>query len=938
MRQILAISLFLMLSVNYILPQVYLDPNATISERVENLLSQMTLDEKIGQMTQADRTALNSVNDIAAYYLGSILSGGGAAPSDNTPTGWADMYDNYQQSALSTRLGIPLIYGVDAVHGHNNLKNAVIFPHNIGMGCTRNPELIEEASRITALEVAATGIDWNFGPCIAVPRDERWGRTYEGYGETAELAQMFGAAAVKGFQGDTLSQSASILGCAKHYIGDGATDGGVDRGDAVISEEELRAIHLPGYISAIEQGVGSVMASYSSWNGDKLHGHKYLITDVLKGELGFDGFVVSDWQAIDQLEGDYASDIEKSINAGIDMVMVPYDYTNFINTLKTVVQNGLITEERIDDAVRRILTQKFKLGLFENPLSDRNLISSVGTEEHREVARQCVRESLVLLKKKDGVLPIPKSDVNIFLAGSHANNIGNQCGGWTISWQGSSGNITRGTTVMFALIEALQSGQVYYSEDGDFENLEADYSVVVIGETPYAEGAGDRTDLTLSMSDIKLVKKMKALGKPVVVILMSGRPMIVEPILHYADAIFAAWLPGTEGSGITDVLLGDYQPKGLLSHSWPRSMDQIPVNIGDEDYDPLYEYGFGITTFDDSPAGSSPVYQSSIVIEDGSKIEVTFNKAISDPIVLSNIVFNITGSQAGTVSHGGVTLKAGDATTLVIELQNLIVPGESVSLEYISGSLVSQDGGILKAFGPVDVFNTVTTTAFSLPGFIEAEDYFDMFGVQTETTTDDGGGLNVGWIDDGDWMEYNINPQAAGTYLLKLRIASQSEQGIVNLTTNGNIIGTRSLPVTGGWQIWQTVNQVTGFVAGEQVLRIEADKGGFNLNWLQFDLVVSVEDEQDAPSEYSLKQNFPNPFNPYTVIEYTIPEQTNVKLKIYSMLGEEIATLIDEYQNAGNYKVSFNLSGINSPASSGIYFYTLTTDTKSFTRKMLLLK
>lgn len=408
--------------------QIYLDSTATIDQRAEDLLSRMTLDEKIGQMTQADRQYLETEADITTYALGSLLSGGGSAPQDNSPVGWANMYDSYQSRALATRLYIPLIYGIDAVHGHNNVKGAVIFPHNIGMGCTWNPDLVREAERITAKEVAGTGIDWTFAPCIAVPQDERWGRTYEGFGETAELAALMSAAAVAGFQGDTLGSRESILACAKHFVGDGGTTGGKDQGNTQIDEATLRAIHLPGYVAAIESGVGSIMASLSSWNGQKIHGNHYLLTTVLKEELGLKGFVVSDWSAIDQLPGGYSSDVENAINAGIDMVMVPDKYKTFISTLKSLVQQGKVTEERINDAVRHILNIKFQMGLFERPYTDRTLTSQIGSASHRAVARECVRQSLVLLKKKDNIIPLPKSNVKIAVAGKNANDLGNQCG------------------------------------------------------------------------------------------------------------------------------------------------------------------------------------------------------------------------------------------------------------------------------------------------------------------------------------------------------------------------------------------------------------------------------------------------------------------------------------------------------------------------------
>ena len=557
---------------------------------VEALLRDMTLDEKVGQMTQAERSALRSESDIKDYFLGSVLSGGGSAPPDKTAPGWAEMYDRYQSIARQTRLRIPLLYGVDAVHGHNNVVGAVIFPHDIGLGCTRNAALVERVAKATAEEVAATGIDWTFSPCIAVARDERWGRTYESFGETPELVSEMGAAAVRGYQ------SGGILACPKHYLADGGTTGGRDQGDAQLDETTLRAIHLPGYRAAIAAGAGSVMASFSSWNGQKMHGNRYLLTDVLKGELGFSGFVVSDWAGIDQLPGDYASDVEVSINAGIDMVMVPERYPEFVATLKSLVQSGRVPQSRIDDAVRRILRRKGALGLWEAPNADRSLLPQVGSDAHRQVARDAVRQSLVLLKNDGRVLPLSKMTRRIHVAGRNADDLGNQCGGWTISWQGSSGAITSGGMTILQAIRAgvLAGASVTYALDGSGA-AGADVGVVVIGETPYAEGLGDRSDLSLSAADVAAVQAVKRAGVPVVVVLVSGRPMILDAILGDADAIVAAWLPGTEGAGVADVLFGDYSPTGKLSHSWPRAMSQLPINWGDASYDPLFPYGYGLT-------------------------------------------------------------------------------------------------------------------------------------------------------------------------------------------------------------------------------------------------------------------------------------------------------------------------------------------------------
>jgi beta-glucosidase len=548
----------------------------------------MILEEKVGQMTQVERSYLGREDDIRDYFLGSVLSGGGSSPPVNSPEAWADMYDRYQSLARQTRLRIPLMYGVDAVHGHNNVQGAVVFPHNIGLGCTRNAALVEEVARITGEEVAGTGIDWTFSPCIAVPRDERWGRTYEGFGETPDLAAMMAPAAVRGYQ-------RNILACAKHYLADGGTRGGHDQGDAEMSEAELRAIHLPGYQAAVAAGVGSIMVSFSSWNGLKMHANHYLLTDVLKGELGFGGFLVSDWGAIDQLPGDYPQKIETSINAGLDMVMVPQRYPEFTAALESLVASGRVSTARIDDAVRRILRQKVRLGLFERPLTDRSKTAEVGSAAHRAVARDAVRQSLVLLKNEGRTLPISKGVVRVHVAGKSMDDIGNQCGGWTITWQGESGRITTGTTVLQAIRSAVSpSTTVTASIDGSGASG-ADVGIVMVGETPYAEGLGDRTDLSLGTDDVAAIDRVKRAGVPTVVVLISGRPLIIDRALALADVFVAAWLPGTEGQGVADVLFGDHAPTGKLSHSWPRSMGQIPINAGDRDYDPLFPYGYGLS-------------------------------------------------------------------------------------------------------------------------------------------------------------------------------------------------------------------------------------------------------------------------------------------------------------------------------------------------------
>ena len=588
---------------------LYKNPELPIMDRVRDLMSYMTLEEKVGQMTQVERKFLDGEKNISKYFLGSLLSGGGSAPAKNFPKAWADMYDRFQKVALSTRLEIPIIYGVDAVHGHNNVIGATIFPHHVGLGCTNNPKMVEDVYRATAVEVAATGVDWNFAPCLAVPRDERWGRAYEGFGETPEIVKSMAAAAVVGLQTDKLNSQTSILATAKHFLGDGGTVWGtglnkkMDQGDTQVSDREMREIHLPGYLPALEAGVGSIMPSYSLINGTYMHMSNDLLNGLLKKELGFKGFVVSDWAALERMVGqpDYKKNIINCINAGIDMVMVPgavpdgnQSFQNFISLLTESIKEGSISEARINDAVARILKIKFEMGLFENPFTDRSLLSKVGSKEHRAIARNAVKQSLVVLKN-NGVLPISKDLGQIHVAGKNADDLGNQCGGWTITWQGESGPLTKGTTIYEAIQVAVSSfTNVTYSKDGSGAKG-ANVGIVVVGETPYSEMMGDKESLQLDKKDLKAIENVRKAGVPVVVVMVSGRPLIVEDEIDKWDGLIAAWLPGSEGKGVTDVLFGDYNPTGRLSVSWPRSMDQIPINFGDETYDPLFEYGFGLS-------------------------------------------------------------------------------------------------------------------------------------------------------------------------------------------------------------------------------------------------------------------------------------------------------------------------------------------------------
>ncbi len=604
----------------------YQDPALPIDERVEDLLDRMTLDEKIGQMTLIENGSIRP-EGVTEFNLGAILSGGGGSPPENSPQAWLEMVTAYQEAALETRLGIPLLYGVDAVHGHSNVVGATIFPHNIGLGATRNPDLLYEIGRVTAVETLATGIHWDYAPVLAVARDIRWGRTYEAYAEETDLVTLLSNAYLLGLQGvdgstSDLGHPLTLLGTPKHWVADGgtgwetSTTGSykIDQGDTILDEETLRAVHIPPYITAVDSGARSMMISYSSWNGLKMHAHDYLINDVLIGEIGFEGFIVSDWQAIDQITSNYYEAVVTSINAGVDLNMVPFDTSGFINAMKRAIRNGDISQERVDQAVTNILTVKMELGLFENPLQDDSLLETVGSDEHRAVARQAVAESLVLLQNDNEALPVSKDVDRIFIGGQYGDDIGLQSGGWTIEWQGASGEITEGTTFLEATEAAVsEETEVYFNRFGKFETvtdengdpLRADVGFVLLGERPYAEGRGDREDLSINST---MIERMREQADVVVVILVTGRPLIITDELPLADAWVAAWWPGTEGNGITDVLFGDQDFSGKLSFSWPRSMDQIPFNFEEmptEGCDaPLFPFGYGLTYQNNSPVES----------------------------------------------------------------------------------------------------------------------------------------------------------------------------------------------------------------------------------------------------------------------------------------------------------------------------------------------
>jgi beta-glucosidase len=617
---------------------VYKDPSQPVNKRVADLLSRMTIEEKVGQMTQTERARVDNEDDvdlITSGNLGSILSGGGSTPAENTPEAWADMVDRFQEAALATRLGIPLIYGVDSVHGHGNLLGATVFPHNIGLGATRDPDLVRRAAHITAKETRASGPQWTFAPCICAARDDRWGRTYESFSEDARVVSQL-ETAIDGFQGGRgqLDDPDRVLATAKHYAGDGDTEYGtsagdykIDQGVAITNREDFWRNSLRQYLPAVQKHrVGSVMPSFSSvdWIEDgvgnplKMHAHRELITDVLKRGMGFEGFVISDWEAIHQIPGDLRTQVVTSVNAGVDMFMEPDPghFQSFQTTLlEAVGKPDGVSVSRIDDAVGRILKKKFELGLFENPMTDRTHIDEIGSRAHRAVARRAVAKSQVLLKNRRQVLPLRRR-AKLYVAGSNADSMGNQAGGWTITWQGNSTHQIPGDTILDGIRDAIGwRGRVTYSKDASAPIRRRDIGVVVVGETPYAEGFGDvggprwgydpgengvlRPAQTMKLNDADkaAVDKVCAQAKKCVVVVVSGRPLIIEPAqLSQIDGLVAAWLPGSEGKGVADTLFGERPFTGRLPMTWPRTLEQEPINIGDANYDPLYPFGFGLRT------------------------------------------------------------------------------------------------------------------------------------------------------------------------------------------------------------------------------------------------------------------------------------------------------------------------------------------------------
>ena len=696
-------------------PQLDIEVKTTakIEAQVAELLAGMTLDQKVAQMIQPEIRDI-TVEEMRQYGFGSYLNGGGAFPNNNkhaTPADWVQLAEDMYQASIDDSLDgstIPTMWGTDAVHGHNNVVGATLFPHNIGLGATNDPELIEQIAKVTAKEVLATGIDWIFAPTVATVRDDRWGRTYEGYSEDPEIVKAYSAAIVRGLQGraneDFLS-SGRVISTVKHFVGDGGTIGGDDQGNNITSEQELFAIHAQGYVGGLTAGAQTVMASFNSWHGNKLHGSEYLLTQVLKDRMGFDGLVVGDWNGHGQVAGCNNASCPQAINAGVDIVMVPSDWKALYDNTIEQVKQGIISQQRIDDAVTRILRVKVRAGLFDSPSPSKRKYSGddslIGAKAHRELARKAVRESLVLLKNKQNLLPL-KPKMNVLVAGDGANNIGKQSGGWSITWQGTNNtneDFPGGSSILAGIEQQVlaSGGKVQFNENAEFEE-KPDVAIFVFGEEPYAEGVGDIADLEYQKSiksDLVKLRKLKQQGIPVVSVFITGRPLWVNAELNASDAFVVAWLPGSEGTGVAEVLFSDsngqiqHDFKGKLSFSWPKDPLQI-VNRGDKEYKPLLPYGFGLS------------YGDANVLEDNLIETVKPQNDANTPIYIHKQSLQpgwkmqvVSGSESIDISANSHQLEGVKYRTIDKEIQEDAFSVETQGLN-LAGIKLSTNAALLK--------------------------------------------------------------------------------------------------------------------------------------------------------------------------------------------------------------------------------------------------
>ena len=679
--------------------------------QINTLLTTMTIEQKVAQMIQPEIRDF-TVAEMREYGFGSYLNGGGAFPNNDkyaSMEDWVTLADKMYAASVDDTLDgstIPTMWGTDAVHGHNNVIGATIFPHNIGLGAMHDAELMEQIGAATATAVRVTGIDWLFAPTVAVVRDDRWGRTYEGYSEDPALVRDYASAMVRGIQGvpgESFLNDHKAIATAKHFLGDGGTQHGIDQGNNLASEQALINIHAQGYIAAIEAGVQTIMASFNSWHGTKMHGNQTMLTDILKNQMGFDGLVVGDWDGHGQVPGCSNSSCAQAINAGVDIIMVPTNWQAMFHNTVAQVNSGEISMSRLDDAVRRILRVKFRAGLFAGVTPKARGIAGeqalIGGDTHRKIAREAVRKSLVLLKNHKQLLPLAPTQ-NVLVAGSGADNIGKQSGGWTISWQGTgneNADFPGGSSIFDGIQAQVEKagGRAELAPDGTFQQA-PDVAIVVFGENPYAEGAGDIESIEYQRGnkrDLALLKRLKAQGIPVVSVFLTGRPLWVNAELNASDAFVVAWLPGSEGSGVADVLFTDNKGNmqhdftGRLSYSWPALDDQVVLNKGDKHYAPLFEYGFGLS------------------YGDRSTVSLTLNEVAANPLVKD---YSQPMALFRTVAQADLAFFLGDkaswavpVATSVVTTQgsdNLTLRTENMAVQEDARELTWQGNSLARAY------------------------------------------------------------------------------------------------------------------------------------------------------------------------------------------------------------------------------------------------
>jgi len=689
-----------------------LDRHAEAQTRIEaevgRRLAKMTARQKVAQMIQAEISSIRP-EDLAQFPVGAVLNGGGCAPGNNKRAAlsdWLAVADAFFEASTAGG-GVPVMWGTDAVHGHSNVCGATVFPHNIGLGAARNPQLIEAIGAATAAEIVASGMDWTFAPTLAVARDDRWGRTYESYSESPEIAREYAPRLIRGLQGKpapgALGGPGKVLATAKHFIGEGGTGEGIDQGSTRCSEEQLRDLHAPGHMAAIAAGVQVVMASFNDFNGAKLHSHRHLLTDVLKGQMGFTGFVISDWNGFQQVGEDFGDACAESVNAGIDMLMAPENWRQAHECLLERLELGQVSIDRIDDAVSRILRVKVRMGLFARPRPSARAGAgsppTLAAPRHRALARQAVRESLVLLKNDGGILPL-KPGGRVMVAGDGADNIGKQCGGWTLTWQGTfneNGDFPNADSILRGIEEHVRGGggSVAVSPRGEFRER-PDAAIVVFGEEPYAEGQGDVSHLSFSArhpEPLRILQSLRDAGIPAISVFLSGRPLWVNPELNASTAFIAAWLPGSEGKGVADLLFTNAEREiahdftGRLSFSWPRDPLQTPLNEGDEDYDPLFPYGFGMSLFE--PARSLP----RLCEEDPARLQAQDRVSVFDKRPLNGFELYVGDQEGWRVP---VTARSASSPSGMVSVRNIDMSTQEDAREVTwhgGGAQISFHGG-----------------------------------------------------------------------------------------------------------------------------------------------------------------------------------------------------------------------------------------------------